>query len=190
MRRSSARVAALALLVAFGGLAACGDDDDDSEASAGDAESTEQTEDMEAEEEAAGSEPATEVTQPSAPATEKTKPTVELPAAAPTELVVKDIEVGTGAAAENGKLLTMHYVGIALSNEEQFDASWDRGEPFQFTLGAGEVIQGWDQGLVGMKQGGRRQLEIPPALGYPDGRGEIKPGETLVFVVDLLEVSS
>lgn len=123
------------------------------------------------------------------PAGEKTKPTVELPATAPAELVITDIEPGTGAAAENGQTLTMHYVGVALSTEEQFDASWDRGEPFPFVLGAGDVIPGWDQGLLGMKEGGRRQLVIPPALGYPDGRGEIKPGETLVFVVDLLQIS-
>ena len=84
----------------------------------------------------------------------------------------------------------MHYVGVAHSTGEEFDASYNRGEPLQFRLGIGQVISGWDQGVQGMKVGGRRQLVIPPHLGYGDrgAGGAIKPGETLIFVVDLLDV--
>lgn len=180
----------LALFVALGGLAACGDDDDDSEATAGDSSA--------AEADAGSDDPAGQTTPAEQPATGgdtggKAKPTVEVPATAPTELVVTDIEVGTGAAAENGKTLSMHYVGVAFSDKQQFDASWDGPagpKPFDFVLGAGKVIPGWDQGLVGMKVGGRRQLVIPPALGYgAAGYGPIKGNETLVFVVDMLAVS-
>ena len=84
----------------------------------------------------------------------------------------------------------MHYVGVAHSSGEEFDASWDRGEAFQFPLGGGQVIAGWDQGVQGMKVGGRRKLVIPPHLGYGarGAGGAIKPNETLIFVVDLLGV--
>jgi peptidylprolyl isomerase len=122
---------------------------------------------------------------------EASKPEVEVPdGPPPLELKIKDIKVGTGAEAVAGKMVTVHYVGVSYSDKEQFDASWDRGTPFPFTLGAGEVIQGWDEGVVGMKVGGRRQLIIPPALAYGEsGQGQIKPNETLVFVVDLLGVA-
>ncbi len=119
------------------------------------------------------------------------KPTVEIPEGpAPTELVVEDLEVGTGDEAVAGTTCTMQYVGHAWSTGKQFDASWDRGQPFSFRLGAGMVIQGWDQGVAGMKVGGRRRLTIPSELGYGQrGAGsDIGPGETLVFVVDLLGV--
>jgi peptidylprolyl isomerase len=121
-----------------------------------------------------------------------TKPVVAIPAGAPpADLVVEDLTVGTGAEATSGKTVDVHYVGVGWSTERQFDASWDRGSPFSFQLGAGRVIKGWDQGVAGMKVGGRRRLTIPAKLGYGDrGAGrDIKPGETLVFVVDLLKVT-
>ncbi|MEU4569214.1 FKBP-type peptidyl-prolyl cis-trans isomerase [Micromonospora sp. NPDC023956] len=110
--------------------------------------------------------------------------------APPADLVVEDITVGEGPEAERGQLVTVHYVGVARSTGREFDASWNRGETFQFGLGAGQVIAGWDQGVVGMRVGGRRRLTIPPHLGYGNrgAGGVIKPGETLVFVVDLLDV--
>ncbi|MDQ3945767.1 MAG: FKBP-type peptidyl-prolyl cis-trans isomerase [Actinomycetota bacterium] len=122
---------------------------------------------------------------------EASKPKVEIPdGPPPTELKIKDLKVGTGAEAVAGKTVTVHYVGVSWSDKEQFDASWDTGRPFPFILGAGDVIQGWDEGVVGMKVGGRRQLTIPPALAYREfGKGPIKPNETLVFVVDLLNVT-
>jgi peptidylprolyl isomerase len=97
---------------------------------------------------------------------------------------------GTGETARAGQQVTVQYVGVSFLNGRQFDASWDRGEPFQFELGAGSVIPGWDQGVVGMKVGGRRQLVIPPDLAYgPQGSPPtIGPNETLVFVIDLLSV--
>ena len=108
----------------------------------------------------------------------------------PAKLVKRDIVKGKGAVAEDGKKLTMQYVGISFSTGEEFDASWGRGEPFEFTLGEGSVIPGWDQGIKGMRAGGRRQLVIPPDLAYgPQGQPpDIGPNETLVFDVDLLKV--
>ena len=120
------------------------------------------------------------------------KPSVEIPdGPPPTELVIEDISVGDGPEAVAGTTCTMQYVGHAWSNGQQFDASWDRGEPFTFGLGQGMVIRGWDQGVAGMKVGGRRRLTIPPELGYGarGAGGAIGPNETLVFVVDLLAVS-
>jgi len=120
-----------------------------------------------------------------------TKPEVKIPASPPPgELKIEDLTVGTGAEATAGKTVDVHYVGVGWSTQKQFDASWDRGSTFSFQLGAGRVIKGWDQGVAGMKVGGRRRLTIPAALGYGDrGAGrDIKPGETLVFVVDLLGV--
>jgi len=109
----------------------------------------------------------------------------------PTDLVVSDITEGEGAEATAGSTVSVHYVGVAHSTGEEFDASYNRGTPLQFRLGAGQVIAGWDNGVQGMKVGGRRQLVIPPHLGYGDrgAGGVIKPGETLIFVVDLLGVS-
>ena len=120
-----------------------------------------------------------------------TKPTVTIPdTAAPADLVLEDIEVGTGTEAVAGANVTVHYVGVAWSDGQQFDASWDRNDTFEFRLGAGQVIAGWDQGVAGMKVGGRRSITIPSQLGYGDrgAGGVIKGGETLVFVVDLLNV--
>ena len=120
-----------------------------------------------------------------------TKPTVTIPQTdAPSELITTDIVVGTGDEATKGKNVSVHYVGVAWSNGRQFDASWDRTEPFEFRLGAGQVIQGWDEGVAGMRIGGRRQLTIPPHMGYGSrgAGGVIKGNETLVFIVDLLNV--
>ena len=121
------------------------------------------------------------------------KPHVYVPAgeAPPAELVIEDIEVGTGEEAKAGHNVEVHYAGNAWSTRQQFDASWDRGETFSFRLGAGQVIGGWDQGVAGMKVGGRRRIVIPPALGYGSrgAGGVIKPNETLVFVVDLIGLS-
>lgn len=109
----------------------------------------------------------------------------------PADLVKTDLTVGEGAEAAAGNTVSVHYVGVAHSTGEEFDASYNRGTPLQFRLGIGQVIEGWDTGVQGMKVGGRRQLVIPPHLGYGDrgAGGVIKPGETLIFVVDLLEVS-
>ena len=121
-----------------------------------------------------------------------TKPEVQIPEGPPpADLVTEDLVVGTGTEATAGKTVDVHYVGVGWSTKKQFDASWDRGGTFSFQLGQGRVIKGWDQGVAGMKVGGRRRLTIPAKLGYGDrGAGaDIKPGETLVFVVDLLKVS-
>jgi peptidylprolyl isomerase len=117
----------------------------------------------------------------------KKKPAIVTPQGdPPSRLVVKDIVKGKGRPAKPGDRLTMQYVGVSWSTGEQFDASWDRGQPFAFQLGAQMVIPGWDKGMVGMRQGGRRLLIIPPDLGYgPQGSGPIAPNETLVFAVDL-----
>jgi peptidylprolyl isomerase len=108
----------------------------------------------------------------------------------PGELVTKDLVEGKGAAAKSGDTVTVQYVGISWSTGEQFDASWDRSEPFSFPLGQGQVIQGWDNGVAGMKEGGRRELVIPPDQGYgaQGAPPDIAPNETLVFVVDLKRI--
>ena len=119
------------------------------------------------------------------------KPEIDFPAAPPpNDLEVTEVSTGDGAEATAGKTVSVHYVGVAHSTGEEFDASYNRGEPLSFRLGTGQVISGWDQGVQGMKVGGRRQLVIPPHLGYGDrgAGGVIKPGETLIFVVDLLDV--
>ena len=117
----------------------------------------------------------------------KKEPKVVTPAGdPPTQLTIKDIVKGKGPKAKPGDKLSMQYTGYSWSNGQKFDASWDRSQPFPFQLGAGMVIPGWDQGMVGMQEGGRRLLIIPPDLGYgPSGSGPIAPNETLVFVVDL-----
>jgi peptidylprolyl isomerase len=117
------------------------------------------------------------------------KPEIDFPGGEPpTELEITDIWEGDGPVASAGDRVTVHYVGVAHSTGEEFDASWNRGEPLSFQLGAGQVIAGWDQGVQGMKVGGRRQLIIPPGLAYGDrGAGNrIAPGETLIFVCDLV----
>lgn len=121
-----------------------------------------------------------------------TKPSVIIPdGPPPTELQRDDLVIGDGPEASKGQRVEVHYVGVAWSTGAEFDASWDRGAPFGFGLGAGQVIQGWDQGVAGMRVGGQRRLTIPPELGYGSrgAGGVIKGGETLVFVVDLLDVA-
>ena len=120
------------------------------------------------------------------------KPEIEFPGAEPpADLVIIDVTEGDGAEATSGSTVSVHYVGVAHSTGEEFDASYNRGSAFQFPLGGGRVIAGWDRGVQGMRVGGRRQLVIPPHLGYGDrgAGGAIKPGETLIFVVDLISVS-
>ncbi len=118
------------------------------------------------------------------------KPVVQVPEGAPpTDLVVDDIVEGSGPVAEAGDFAIMQYVGVTFDDGAQFDASWDRGSPFTFTLGQGEVIAGWDEGIAGMAPGGRRELVIPPDMAYGEsgsGSGAIGPNETLIFIVDLL----
>ena len=120
------------------------------------------------------------------------KPQVDVPTGTPPPpaLVVEDLAVGDGAEATPGSTCTMHYVGVSWRTGEQFDASWDRGDTFSFGLGQGQVIRGWDEGVAGMKVGGRRRLVIPPELAYGSrgAGGVIGPDETLVFVVDLIDV--
>jgi peptidylprolyl isomerase len=108
----------------------------------------------------------------------------------PFDLVLDDLVAGDGEEATAGKKVTVHYVGVSFLTGEEFDASWNRGQPFEFKLGKGQVIPGWDQGVAGMKVGGRRRLTIPSALAYGarGAGGVIKPNEPLVFVVDLLAV--
>jgi len=120
-----------------------------------------------------------------------TKPTITIPEGEPpVDLLIEDEIVGEGDEAVPGKRVVVHYAGVAWSNGREFDASWNRGDTFDFRLSAGEVIGGWDQGVAGMRVGGRRRLTIPPHLGYGSSGagGVIKGGETLVFVVDLIGV--
>lgn len=120
------------------------------------------------------------------------KPDFTIPAGnPPADLVIEDLTVGDGKEATSGTVVEVHYVGVAWSTQKEFDASWNRGDSFEFRLGAGQVISGWDQGVAGMKVGGRRVLTIPPHMGYgaQGAGGVIKGGETLVFVVDLLNVN-
>jgi peptidylprolyl isomerase len=173
-----------AVLVAALSLAACGDEPKDSRDSASKPAPSPTT-------------TATE-TNPESPSTPTeggkvskdldTKPEIPKPTGTPpTKLEALDIVKGKGKAAKDGDKVTVQYVGVAYSTGEEFDASWERNEPFEFTLGAGEVIPGWDEGVVGMKEGGRRQLTIPAELAY-GAQGSppaIGPNETLVFVIDL-----
>jgi peptidylprolyl isomerase len=164
--KTSALILALCLAL---GLAACGGDDSTT-----------------------GSTEAAATSAESEGTAEKTKPKVTVPKGAPPKkLEVTDLEEGTGAEAKAGDEVTVQYVGVNYKNGKEFDASWDRGEPFAFQLGSGMVIPGWDQGVEGMKVGGRRELIIPPELAYgPEGSPPaIGPNETLIFVIDLLEAS-
>ncbi|MCT9107301.1 MULTISPECIES: FKBP-type peptidyl-prolyl cis-trans isomerase [Streptomyces] len=119
------------------------------------------------------------------------KPEIDFPGGEPpADLEIKDIWEGEGEVAKAGDFVKVHYVGVAFSTGEEFDASWNRGAPLEFQLGVGQVISGWDQGVQGMKVGGRRQLVIPAHLAYGDrgAGGRIGPGETLIFVCDLVAV--
>jgi len=153
--------ACLALVVA-----GCGSDDSTTSSSSGETSGSQETE---------------------APK-KKTKPTVEKPSGAPPkELVTKDLEEGSGPEAKAGDTVTVQYVGVNYKTGKEFDSSWSRSEPFPFELGAGGVIPGWEEGIEGMKVGGRRELIIPPELGYGTAGSPpvIPPNETLIFVVDL-----
>ena len=121
------------------------------------------------------------------------KPEIDFPEGQPpADLEIKDIWEGDGEVAQAGQTVTVHYVGVSFSTGEEFDASWNRGTPFRFPLGGGRVIKGWDQGVAGMKVGGKRTLVIPPAMAYGErgAGGVIPPNATLVFDVELLEVKS
>jgi peptidylprolyl isomerase len=176
------RLLALLVLLATLGLAACGDDDDDG----GNGESPPPP----AAEEQTETEPSP-AEQRAALEDTSTKPEIPRPSGSPPRrLVTEDIVRGKGRAAKAGDTVLVHYAGVTFSTGDEFDASWNRGEPFPFPLGGGQVIPGWDRGIVGMKVGGRRILTIPPELaygaqGFPPAIG---PNETLVFVVDLLEI--
>jgi FKBP-type peptidyl-prolyl cis-trans isomerase len=174
------RLALLLIACLALGVAGCGGGDSSTE-------STEST----ATESTASSESSTSADESGAVAG-KTKPKVTVPSGAPPKkLEIKEIEEGSGAEAKAGDEVTVQYVGVGYESEEEFDSSWSRSEPFAFGLGAGQVIPGWDQGVEGMKVGGRRELIIPPELAYgPAGSPPaIGPNETLIFVIDLLAVS-
>jgi peptidylprolyl isomerase len=176
----------LLLIALVLGLAACGDDDEDTAAAPQTGAET-----------PAETTPA-ETTPAAGASGEISEDLEEKPAIAqptgqpPSELVKEDVVVGKGATAREGDNVSVQYVGVNFSNGAEFDASWNRGEPFEFTLGTGMVIPGWDEGVAGMKEGGRRKLVIPPDKGYgPQGTpdGSIPPNETLVFVIDLEKVT-
>ncbi|MFL5844838.1 MAG: FKBP-type peptidyl-prolyl cis-trans isomerase [Solirubrobacteraceae bacterium] len=181
-------LAPLAALVLF--AAGCGDDKDSGSASSGTNSATTPAE-------TTTTAPEPEATTGETPAVSNakdlsSKPQVATPAGdPPTELITKDLVVGKGKAIKKGQLASMQYVGISWSTGKQFDASWDRGaQPFQFPLGQQQVIAGWDEGIPGMKVGGRRILVIPPDQGYgaQGAPPDIAPNETLVFVVDLVGI--
>lgn len=122
-----------------------------------------------------------------------TEPTVVVPSGTPpTQLLSKDLILGTGASAESGETITVQYIGYSWTSKQKFDASWDHGQPLSFELGVGQVIPGWDQGVGGMKVGGRRELVIPPSLAYGSNppTPAIATNDTLIFVVDLLSVGA
>jgi peptidylprolyl isomerase len=176
-------VLALTAVLALLGLVACGDDDDSSGDGGGSGDA------------AAQQDTGTETTSPAdAEAALKDtskKPVIPKPTGAPPRKLVKeDVVKGKGPGAKNGDTVVVHYVGMNFSNGQEFDASWDTGSPFPVQLGQGMVIAGWEQGLIGIKKGGRRKLTIPPELGYgaegypPD----IPPNETLVFMIDAISI--
>ena len=177
------RLILLLVAVTALGFAGCGGDDNDSTTSTAASTSAETTT------EAA---PPAETTATTEDPTLAQKPEVEVPKGpAPKLLQIDDLVEGTGAAAKAGDTVTVDYVGVLYKNGKQFDASWDSGDPFQFQLGSGGVIQGWDQGLVGMKVGGRRELVIPADLAYgtEGSPPNIPPNAPLVFVVDLKAIN-
>jgi peptidylprolyl isomerase len=164
-------------------VAGCGSSDDSSSSSESTATSTESSEKSSAE--------SGESTEKQSSGAEKTKPKVTVPSGPPPKkLEIKEIEKGTGAEAKTGDEVSVQYLGVGYDSKEEFDSSWSRNEPFSFPLGAGLVIKGWDQGVAGMKVGGRRELIIPSNLAYgPAGSPPtIGPNETLIFVIDLLAV--
>jgi peptidylprolyl isomerase len=172
------RLTTLVALVMALALAACGDDDDDGGSPPPAEEQTEPAEPTPSEQREALKETGV-------------KPVIPRPSGSPPRRLEKeDIVRGRGPAAKPGDTLTVHYAGVSFSTGDEFDASWNSGQPFSFPLGAGRVIPGWDKGLVGVRRGGRRMLTIPPELAYgPAGSPPaIGPNETLVFVVDVLAI--
>ncbi len=175
-------VLTLIAVVALASVAACGDDDDSSNGGGSGSGATQQ-------------ETSTETSPADAEAALKdtsTKPVIPKPTGSPPRKLVKeDIVKGTGPGAKKGDTVVVHYVGMNFSNGQEFDASWDSGAPFPVQLGTGGVIAGWEQGLIGIKKGGRRKLTIPPELGY-GAQGyppDIPPNETLVFVIDAVSIN-
>ncbi len=122
---------------------------------------------------------------------ELAKPRIEVPeGVATTELTIRDLVVGDGPEAQPGRVVQVHYVGVTFASGREFDSSWERDRPFKFAVGGGKVIKGWDRGVRGMKVGGRREIIVPPRLGYgkQSPSPSIPAGSTLIFVVDLLSV--
>ncbi len=177
------RLLALLALLATLALAACGEDDENGDGGGETSPPPATAEQTETEPSPSEQREALEDT--------SVKPEIPRPSGSPPRrLETEDIVRGKGPAAKPGDTVLVHYAGVTFSTGEEFDASWNRGEPFPFPLGGGQVIQGWDRGIAGMKVGGRRMLTIPPELaygaqGFPPAIG---PNETLVFVVDLLEI--
>lgn len=186
------RARAIALLATAAiGLGACGDDNDsDTDLPAAVPATSAETTPTETAP-AAGGTPTAAAKEAGISTDMSSKPKIPKPKGkAPKKLVVTDIVKGKGDEAKSGDQIVVNYVGVLFSNGEQFDASWDNGQPFPFTLGQGDVIPGWDQGVEGMRVGGRRLLTIPPDLAYgAQGQGSIPANATLVFAVDLLNVT-
>jgi peptidylprolyl isomerase len=184
-RRPLALLALLALLAALV-LVACGsDDDDDGGSGASAAETSQEESDPPSSETGTETETAPDLTDTSV------KPVIDKPTGTPPRRLVKeDIVKGRGPGAKPGDTVIVNYVGVSFSTGEEFDASWDTGQPFPVQLGAGNVIEGWEKGLVGIKEGGRRELVIPPrqAYGIKGAPPSIGPNETLVFVIDALAI--